>query len=141
MIDINKPQIQKVLLFDSIHNANCYFTFRPPTAEEIVSYKSKIMRLRGRKVTQDSKVKLRYGLLVMEGFEEGYLGNEGKPLSTDPSSPNYDENWKQHIRKACPHMVMLLCEYVFDSSAVEPEEQEDKQDFLESKSDSGSSEQ
>jgi hypothetical protein len=101
------------------------FHYRMPTTAERNAYESEAIQRQGRKVKfKRAEAQLKYGLRILEGFDEGPFvvpvpGKKGKtkPIASDQTSQNYAENWKELIKKHAADLVRLLGAQVFEGSA------------------------
>jgi hypothetical protein len=57
---------------------------------------------------------LQFGLEIISGFDEGAFGYDGSPISSDPASPNYREDWKKLLEETAADIVTLVAQIAFD---------------------------
>jgi len=98
--------------------------YRDPTTEEQIAFSNSIVKRENRTIKFDQAgVRLRGGLKVCTGIEDGELAiSDGKggqiPVSSDPDSPDYRKDWKKILKQYLPDIMMLLGAHVFESTAI-----------------------
>ncbi len=111
--------------------------YRDPTTEEVLKYHNSTTRRKGKRILSDIPAnRLRGGLLVLTGIAEGQLGKpDGKggilPVSSNPESAAYDEDWKTLVKKHLAPELMLLGIHVFEASSIEGEDDPDEDEDAE----------
>jgi hypothetical protein len=113
----------QLTIHDPISNSNLVIFYRMPTSEEIIAYESsKYKREADRVEVSLSRACQNSGEKIIEGFTEGAfvqkIGDELKPFSSDPVSPNYDPDWKPLIKKYAPDVLEVLGFHVFEGTRV-----------------------
>jgi len=108
---------------------------REPTTEEIHKYNSEAIRRKGQNVKfRHSKAQFKFGAKILKGIVEGDFGvpdQDGKivPISSDPESPDYRQDWKALLLKMAPAVVITLAAAVFGGTeAVDEAEDLDDED-------------
>jgi hypothetical protein len=76
-----------------------HLDWRLPTTAEIRAYTSDFYRAASEKETKDPDFPLSYGLAVLIGIRDNEWGIEGKPVSSNPDSPDYRSDWKEALAK------------------------------------------
>ena len=93
--------------------------YRTPTSREDVLYSKELVKKKGKKVVfKAHETRLKYGLAILTGFREGDFGADGRPISTEPGSPNYREDWKDLVEKGAADIVKALAMTVFEGVKV-----------------------
>ena len=93
---------------------------REPETEEIHQYNNEAIRRKGQKVTfRQTQAQYKFGAKILKGLVEGAFGvpdEEGKklvPVSSDPASPDYRQDWKELLLKRAPAVVITLGAAIF----------------------------
>jgi len=125
---LNDKQPCVVTFFDRISESKITLFYRLPTTEERVAYTNSLATRRGNKIESNvGTARLKYGSAILLGFKEGcFEKEEGKPLASDPKSPNYDPAWKTIVRQYAQDVIEMLAMHVFESSLISdtPDEEE-----------------
>jgi hypothetical protein len=107
--------------------------YREPTTQEVHKYNQEAVQRKGNKVKfRHSEAQLKYGKLILKGLREGDCGAPDAsgnivPISTDPSSPNYREDWLELLEKYAPTVIIALGAHVFGGTeTLEGEEDADE---------------
>jgi hypothetical protein len=96
--------------------------YRNPSVEEMAGYQNGLFERRGRKLRNKIfENRLKYGGRIITGFEKGSFGCDGKPLASDPSDPDYREDWKEQLVKNAPDVVCAVAMVAFESTGVSRE--------------------
>lgn len=93
--------------------------YRSPTSREEVLYQSNLVRRKGKKVVVNAGVRVRFALDILTGFRDGDFGYEGRPISSNPESPNYREDWKEIVKEGASDILRTLSLAVFEGTKVE----------------------
>ena len=75
--------------------------YRLPTTEERIGYANAQIVREGNSVKNNmGEARLKYGLKIFKGFKDGAFDqDEGKPLSSNPASPDYNPAWKTIVKQ------------------------------------------
>jgi hypothetical protein len=97
--------------------------YRIPLSEERISYESaKYKRTEGKIEVRLSEARQIWGDKILTGFKEGSfrlkIGEERKIIASDPVSPNYDPQWRDHIKKYASDCLEELAAHAFDGVRV-----------------------
>jgi hypothetical protein len=92
---------------------------RLPDTEEVRAYRNETYRANADKDGKKNP-QLDYGLAILTGIQDGDFGIDGKPLSSDPASPDYKENWKDLLKlnKTAARMICELANIAFDGTLI-----------------------
>ena len=108
---------------------------REPTTEEIHQYNNEAVRRKGQNVKlRYSKAQFKFGAKILKGIVEGDFGVEGPdkklvPVSSDPASPNYKQDWKALLCERAPAVVITLGAAIFGGTeAIDEAEDIDDED-------------
>ncbi len=127
---LNDKKPCEVTFFDRISDSKLTIFYRLPTTVERVGYTNSLATRRGNKIESNvGTARLKYGTAIMLGFKDGdFEKEEGKPMASDPKSPNYDPEWKTFVRQYAQDVIEMLAMHVFESSLVsdEPDEAVDQ---------------
>jgi len=121
MRDLKKTDRNKVVLLDLQGGGKIGLYYATPTTSQVKAFHKESLHRKGNKVLVDSfDPALKYGLEVITGFDEGAFGFDGQPISADPASPNYREDWKELLLETAADVVITLGRLVFEG--VRPEQ-------------------
>lgn len=121
MRDLKKTDRNKVVLLDLQGGGKITLFYASPSTSQVRAFHKESLRRKGNKVLVDSfDPALKYGLEVITGFDEGAFGYGGQPISADPASPNYREDWKELLAETACDIVITLGRLVFEG--VRPEQ-------------------
>jgi len=115
-------QVNELRLFDNISQSEIVLYYRMPTTTELTGYANEsIQRRRGKIVFQQPQARLKYGARILTGFRAGDFerkqGGAYVPMASDPQSEHYAADWKEHLVKYAPDLIMVLAAHVFDAPA------------------------
>jgi hypothetical protein len=89
--------------------------YRPPKPSEAIGYSSALLKRKGNKIqSNEYKTRLEYGLRIITGVREGDYGYGGKLLSSDPSSPDYREDWKELLARIAHLHIVAVAVVAFE---------------------------
>src|SRR5512145_2907610 len=75
--------------------------YRRPTTEEIISYNSRLFQKKNGKVINNVvPTRIEMGLKILTGLQDDVFTLNGKPVSSDPNSPDYYPAWKDLLKNA-----------------------------------------
>ena len=118
MARILSDQPCEVTFEDNIAGGKITLKYRPPTTEERIKYSNSQVSRHGRKVESilgDTRQK--FGKKILVGITDGdFVKADGKPLSSDPASKNYDETWKTIVETYAPDVIAMLAMHVFENA-------------------------
>jgi len=120
MRDLTRSDRNKLIINDARSGTEIELYYRTPTTQEEVEYQSKLIKRKGKKVLINAfETRLKMGLKILTGFREGDFGVDGRPISSDPSSPNYREDWKELLREYAADIVTAFAFAVFEGARVD----------------------
>ena len=91
MFDLSsKSPEQKSKMVIRALGVEAVLAWRLPSADEYVSYQTARMR-------KTAHFQRDHGLAILTGIRDGDFGIDGKPLSSDPESPDYRADWKEAL--------------------------------------------
>jgi hypothetical protein len=100
--------------------------YRRPTNEEIVAYnKALFTKKNGKVVNNVVPTRIEFGLRILTGIQDGVFSLSGKPVSSDPSSADYNHDWKGVLKNALSTNVVNFAFRVFESVSDAQVDQED----------------
>jgi hypothetical protein len=115
MRDLKKDDRNKLVLDDTLSGTKIGVFYATPTTSQVKSYRQQSIRRKGNKVVVDNfDPALKFGLEILTGFEEGAFGYDGQPISADPASPHYREDWKVLLKETAADIVTTVAHIVFD---------------------------
>lgn len=93
--------------------------YRPPKPSEAIQYSSSLLKRKGNKIqSNEYKTRLEYGRLVITGLREGDYGYGGKPISSDPASSDYREDWKDILARSAHQHIVAVAIAAFEGVAI-----------------------
>lgn len=105
---------------DALSGSDLELYYRMPTTSELVSYQSKLMQRKGKKVIIHAfDTRLEFGLKILTGFRDGDFGFDGKPISSEKENANYREDWKELVKQSAPGIINAFSMTVFEGARVE----------------------
>ena len=115
----------KLIIKDQFSGDLLTLYYRTPTAEERIAYRSAQFERDGSKVKMRlTEARREYGEKNVLGFEDGSfsqkIGEEIKPFSSNPASPNYDASWKDLLRQYASDVLEALAEHAFEGTVAIP---------------------
>jgi len=120
MRDLKRSERNKIVLTGGPAGEKCEVYYSTPTVTQMRLYKQASLRRKGSKVVYDSfDPAMKYGLAIITGFSEGAFGYDGVPISSDPASANYREDWKELLAETAVDVIMVVAAVAFDGVRVE----------------------
>jgi hypothetical protein len=93
--------------------------FRLPSTEERIAYRAAQYVREGEEIrTRLYETRIEHGQAILTEFESGCLAVDGKPVSSDPRSEAYCEDWKDLLVQVAPQAVEALAVRVFEGCFV-----------------------
>jgi len=136
MLDLTRQDVFKKIVFDSATGEEVEITHRLPTTQEEIEFQRKTFRRREKKSISPediaknlAEIRIDFGLRIVTGFKEGDFGVDGKPISSDPVSPNFYQDWKNLLREKAPRILAALAVAVFEGGRVRAAEEEEESPF------------
>ena len=126
MLLLGKDVINEITILDAVSQTEITVFYKSPTAQEQQAWSADLFRRENDEVV-DNEVNacLKFGAELMVGVSDGALGiptsnGEIKPISSDPKSPDYDEDWKRHLMEHATGFVVTFGNYVFRGHRIVP---------------------
>lgn len=120
MRDLKRSENNRLALMDGVSGEKIVVFYATPTASQVKAYRQASIKRKGDKVVMNTfDPALKYGLEILTGFEEGAFGYDGKPISADPESANYREDWKNLLAETASDIVTIVAAVAFDGVKVE----------------------
>lgn len=120
MRDLSISEKNVLTINDGRSGSGIELHYRNPTTEEEAAYQIKMVRRQGKKVILNlHPTRVEFGLKILTGFRAGDFGFEGKPVSPDPASENYREDWKDLVKAGASDIIAILGRTVFEGATVE----------------------
>ena len=110
-------------IYDAPSGQTCGIFYRRPKPSECIAYQSSLLKRKGDKIQDNTfKTRLEFGLKIITGVQEGDYGIENGeravPISSDPSSPDYREDWKELIARIAHLHVVAVAALAFEGVAA-----------------------
>jgi hypothetical protein len=123
MRDLKGSDRNKIVLADAVSGEELVVFYRTPPASVLKSYRQATVRRKGGKVLVDHFDPARkYGLEIITGIGEGCFGYDGIPISSDPASPAYREDWKDLLAATASDVVTAVARIAFDGISTKADE-------------------
>lgn len=108
----------RVTFADKISGGTITFPYRMPATEERAGYENELW-------TKDEKTgevkdcvratRRKYGLKILTGITEGdFEDAAGNPISSDPASEHYREDWADQVKEFASDLLELLAIHVYE---------------------------
>lgn len=105
---------------DAVSGTKIELEYRMPTTQEMVQYQARqVHRANGKVILRPFETRLDYGIKILTGIRDGDFGYEGKPISCNPTSADYKENWKELLKESAADIVTTLAITVFEGARVD----------------------
>ncbi len=115
MRDLQPSDKTKLTVFDAIGGGDVDLFYRMPTTKERTAYSSSLVKRKGNKIiNKTGETRIRFGLDILTGVQDGYFSYGGQPVSSDPNSPDYREDWKDLVEKTASDLISALSVTVFE---------------------------
>jgi hypothetical protein len=116
---LGKNVTNKKLIRDSVSGAVLELSYRTPTASEIVNYGTRVYALAEGKMKINPYARIEFALNILTGIGENCFADEtGKAISSDSSSQNYCENWKELLKESAEDILMHFAVNVFEGTNI-----------------------
>ncbi len=120
MRDLTRSDKNKMVINDARSGSEIELYYRNPATQEEVEYQAKLFKRQGKKVLINAfSTRLEMGLKILTGFREGDFGIKGKPIASDPQSPNYKENWKDLLKDSAADIITAFSFAVFEGARLD----------------------
>jgi len=114
MRDLKQNDQNKITFEDPISGSEVTMFYRLPTTSDRVEFEAASYQREGDKMIDNTpQARIDSALKILTGFSEGSFGYGGQPISSDPSSPHYREDWKDLIRETASDLLSALSLKVF----------------------------
>lgn len=123
MRDLGTKQ-NKVVINDGRSGTTITLLYRNPTTAEEITYQNSLFRRKGNKLVANvADTRLEFALKILEGFNDGDFGFDGKPISSVPGSATYREDWKKLLQENAANIMAVFAVAVFENTrpVVNPE--------------------
>ncbi|MEW6115388.1 MAG: hypothetical protein AB1553_00605 [Nitrospirota bacterium] len=119
MRDLGKAD-NKVTFRDGISGSKITLFYRTPTTEELQEYYSNSMiRKQGKTIANAVNARVDFAEKILTGIGEGCFGINKKPISSNPESPDYKENWKALVKESAPDILDTFIIMTFERSSIQ----------------------
>ncbi|GBC62486.1 hypothetical protein DENIS_3458 [Desulfonema ishimotonii] len=130
-------ETKQMEVVDNLSGDSAVFTHCIPKTSDITAYQNMAYQRKGKKiVNQQALAREKYGLKILKGIRTGDFvipasvhpgvaegkcapadGDTYVPISSDPASEYYVEDWKKWVLKGGAHLIQYLAGQVFDLPA------------------------
>jgi len=133
MRDLNAKR-NVLIVKDSASGDEHELYYRTPTNAEVTSYMASHIRRSGKKLIQTIyESRLKFGVLILEGFKKGTFGVDGCAFSSDPEDEDFRSDWKGLMAQNAGDIVSTVAVHAFEGTHVvrrDPVEADSDEDFL-----------
>lgn len=120
MRDLKRCDDNKLFIKDAVSDTQIELTYRTPTTQEMVQYQARqVHRVGGKVVLKPFETRLEFGLKIVTAIRDGDFGYDGKPISCNPQSADYRENWKELLKESAADIVTMLALTVFEGARLD----------------------
>ena len=142
IFDLSKDKVHPANIVDAAFGAKIKLFYRTPTTQERIDFtKAILIKKNGKLIDNSFEAHIKYGAMILTGFESGVYALDGKLISSDPESPEFYPDWKDLIAEVAPHHFRALCSIVFDGVSQAPHIMEEESEAADdSKGDGGQEE-
>lgn len=117
MRDLAKSDKNILEVHDKLSGTDMTIYYRTPTTQERISFNKRLIKRVGKKVVdQSAETMLEDGLKIITGFKDGDFGIDGKPISSNPESPDYYPEWKRLLEEEAADVAVAVANTVFNSA-------------------------
>lgn len=119
MKDLKASENNNLIINDARSGTEIELYYRNPTTQEEVQYQARLIKRQGKKILINAfETRLEMGLKILTGFRDGDFGYDGKPIASEPSSPNYREDWKELLKTAAADIITVFAFHIFEGARV-----------------------
>ncbi|MEW5745284.1 MAG: hypothetical protein AB1805_07610 [Nitrospirota bacterium] len=119
MRDLGKAD-NKATLRDGISGSKIELFYRTPTTEELQRYYSNsIIRKGGKTIPNAVSARVDFAMDILTGIGDGSFGLGGKPISSNPASPDYCPDWKVMVKESAPDILDTFVIMTFERSSLQ----------------------
>lgn len=112
-------KLNKLTINDGRSGTVLTLFYRNPTTEEEVAYINTLFHRRGNKlIINVGDVRVDLGLKIIQGFKDGDFGVDGKPISSNPESPEYCPDWKKYLKENAADILNIFAAAIFENTRV-----------------------
>ncbi len=120
MLDLDASERNGITINHPASGSKVRLFYRTPTTEERIGYQAEMVQRKGSKVLDRSaQTRIKYAMSILTGFREGDFGSQGKPISSEPDSPNYLPDWKERIAKTAADVLLVFAHTIFEAASAE----------------------
>lgn len=107
--NLKKDDDNTVTLFDPVEKTEVVFSHRAPTSRDRVRHMTRKYERQGDKlINRHHSACMESALEVLTGIREGDFLYGDEPLSSDPASPHYREDWKELVGEMAGDLLYVL---------------------------------
>lgn len=120
MKDLKLSDHNKLIINDARSGTEIELHYRNPTTQEEVQYQARFIKKQGKKVLINAfETRLQMGIKILTGFRDGDFGFDGRPIASDPASPNYREDWRELLKTAATDIITVFAFHVFEGARID----------------------
>lgn len=116
--ELRQNERNKLVIEDPFTGEKVELFYRMPSVSEHVDFQKQsylYKQTASGTITENNtpQTRIDFGLKILTGFTDGYFLYDGKPISPDPKSPDYRQDWKELIKETAANLVDALGMKVF----------------------------
>jgi hypothetical protein len=120
MRDLKRSERNRIVLTDGPTGDKIGIFYSTPTSPQFKAYRQAVVKRKGDKVVMDTwNPAVKFGLEIITGFDDGSFGYDGSPISSNPESPQYREDWKDLLAETAPDIIALVANVAFDGVKID----------------------
>jgi hypothetical protein len=115
--ELQQSNKNELKILDSISGSEIVLYYRLPTTRERIAFNKSCFKEKGGKLINHTvAARAAGGEMVLAGIRDGDFVYGGTPLSSDPNSPNYREDWKALVKETAGDLLIALGMTVFEGN-------------------------
>lgn len=104
---------------DAISNSNIEFHYRTPKTSELQEYYTALyLKEDGEVKSNGVNARVAFAKKLIIGIRDGDFTEDGAPVSSDPQSEHYKENWKDLIEESSADLLDYFILFTFDKTRL-----------------------
>jgi len=124
--DLKRADNNKATFIDGPSGGEVSLYYRTPTNKERIAYSGETLtRKAGKIASQATEAGLKWGAKILTGIEDGDFLYDGKPISSNEDSEDYNPDWKRLVLLTAGDLVRALAELAFSGVGAKYEDEDD----------------
>ena len=124
--DLKKADNNKATFMDGVSQSEISLYYRTPTNAERIAFKAATIGQKKNKIIDHStEAQLSYGARILTGIQDGDFLFDGKPISSNEDSPDYNPDWKKLVLETAGDLIQSLALLAFSAVILQYEGKQD----------------